>query len=189
MLNALMLHECESHDMLYEGADDKTEEVKDLIRANDSWIRNDYESFVESLRKSKRLSFLTPYTPKELKRKGAQTFQLDGYSIGYALIPTEDGEIDITSVHNNEDGVRNIADVLLDSAKKNGGTQLDHFDGKLSDIYSRNGFVEYERWPFDDRYAPEDWDYDTYGRPDVVFRRVDKQLKESLSFFRRLNLL
>jgi hypothetical protein len=53
-------------------------------------------------------------------------------------------------------------------------TQLDHFDGKLSDIYSRNGFEEYDRWKFNDEMAPGDWDYEKYGRPDIVLRRIRK---------------
>jgi hypothetical protein len=57
--------------------------------------------------------------------------------------------------------------------KKNGGTKLDHFDGKLSDIYSRNGFVEYGRDKWNDEYRPVDWD-NKNGTPDVVYRRLEQ---------------
>jgi hypothetical protein len=70
----------------------------------------------------------------------------------------------------------------MTSAKNNGGTQLDHFEGCLSDFYERNGFAEYDRCKWDDQYAPEDWDYEKYDRPDVVFRRLSGKEEVSEGF-------
>lgn len=54
-----------------------------------------------------------------------------------------------------------------------GGDKLDHFDvPHLSNLYERLGFVEYSRLKWDDRYAPAGWDYDAWGRPDMVFRKL-----------------
>ena len=155
--------------------EDRSEEVKKAMQDKNNWIVNDYDSFVDSLNKSNRSGFLTHYTAKDLYKKGATTYQLKGYNIGYALCPDpEDGEVDIISVHNNEPNVHNIGDLMLTLAKENGGTKLDHFEGKLSDIYKRNGFKEYDRYQWDDQYAPKDWDYQRYGRPDVVMRKIDR---------------
>ena len=189
--NAVRLHDLTIGHILSE-EDDKTVEVLNKMSIPSNWIRNNYNDFINSLNKSSRPGFLTHYTPEELKQKGVQTFQLNGYNIGYALDKQEDGNVDIICVHNNEPQVHNIADVLLQQAKNNGGTQLDHFDGKLSDIYSRNGFEEYDRAKWNDEYAPYDWDYEKYGRPDVVFRRINQNkfnewIDKVKTFEQRLN--
>ena len=105
---------------------------------------------------------------------GATTFKLQGYNIDYALHPMEDGNGDIISVHNNEPTIHNIGATLIDNAKVNGDNQLDHFDGFLSDLYSNAGFEEYDRWKFNRQYAPENWNYERDGEPDVVLRRLAK---------------
>lgn len=140
---------------------------------NDQYIRNDYESFLQEIGKNKRSSFLTPYTVDEFKNAGVQTFQVPGYEIGFALKPMPEGDNDIISVHNNTN-IHGIGDALIDSAKRLGGTTLDHFDGFLSDFYNKKGFKEYDRWKWDDQYAPTDWDYEKYGKPDVILRRLQK---------------
>ena len=112
--------------------------------------------------------------PEDFAEMGAITFKLQGYNIDYALHPMEDGNGDIISVHNNEPTIHNIGATLIDNAKVNGDNQLDHFDGFLSDLYSNAGFEEYDRWKFNRQYAPEDWNYERDGEPDVVLRRLAK---------------
>lgn len=155
---------------------EESQRVKQMILSNQYWIRNDYEGFIQSLSKSTRLPFLSKYTPEELQEAGVQTYQLKGYNIGYALKPDADG-VDIISVHNNEPNIAHIGDALIESAKANGGNKLDHYDGFLSKLYTKHGFEEYERFPWDDKYADANWDYKTYGRPDVVMRRLPKTEK------------
>lgn len=160
-------------DILAENDDNNIEKTKiiNMIKSNQFWIRNHYKMFLNSLMSGKRASFLTPYNIDDFKEHNVQTFQLKGYPIGYALKPTENGGIDIISVHNNSN-IRNIGDYLIESAKLNGGNMLDHFDGYLSDFYSKHGFNEYERYKWDDNYAPQNWDYEKYGRPDVILRKL-----------------
>lgn len=153
---------------------EESQKVKEMILSNNYWIRNNYEGFIDSIQKSTRLPFLSQYTPEDLKNMGVQTYQLRGYNIGYALKPDSDGYTDIISVHNNEPTIKGVGDALVDSAKANGGNKLDHYDGFLSDLYSKHGFEEYDRYKWDDQYASKDWDYDRYGRPDVIMRRVKK---------------
>lgn len=152
---------------------EESQKVKEMILSNEYWIRNQYEQFLESLNRSTRKSFLSKYTAKELKNHNVQTYQLNGYHIGYALKPDEDG-VDIISVHNNEPNIKGVGDALIESAKANGGTKLDHYDGFLSDLYSKHGFEEYDRYKWDDQYADPNWDYERYGRPDVILRKLKK---------------
>lgn len=152
---------------------EESQKVKEMILSNQYWIRNQYEQFLESLNRSTRKSFLSKYTAEELKNHNVQTYQLNGYHIGYALKPDEDG-VDIISVHNNEPNIKGVGDALIESAKANGGTKLDHYDGFLSDLYSKHGFEEYDRYKWDDQYADPNWDYERYGRPDVILRKLKK---------------
>ena len=152
---------------------EESQKVKDMILSNHYWIRNQYEQFLESLNSSTRKPFLSKYTAEELKNHNVQTYQLNGYHIGYALKPDEDG-VDIISVHNNEPNIKGVGDALIESAKANGGTKLDHYDGFLSDLYSKHGFEEYDRYKWDDQYADPNWDYERYGRPDVILRKLKK---------------
>ena len=152
---------------------EERQKVKEMILSNHYWIRNQYEQFLESLNRSTRKPFLSKYTAEELKNHNVQTYQLNGYHIGYALKPDEDG-VDIISVHNNEPNIKGVGDALIESAKANGGTKLDHYDGFLSDLYSKHGFEEYDRYKWDDQYADPNWDYERYGRPDVILRKLKK---------------
>ena len=152
---------------------EESQKVKEMILSNHYWIRNQYEQFLESLNRSTRKPFLSKYTAEELKNHNVQTYQLNGYHIGYALKPDEDG-VDIISVHNNEPNIKGVGDALIESAKANGGTKLDHYDGFLSDLYSKHGFEEYDRYKCDDQYADPNWDYERYGRPDVILRKLKK---------------
>lgn len=152
---------------------EESQKVKEMILSNEYWIRNQYEQFLESLNSSTRKPFLSKYTAEELKNHNVQTYQLNGYHIGYALNLDEDG-VDIISVHNNEPNIKGVGDALIESAKANGGTKLDHYDGFLSDLYSKHGFEEYDRYKWDDQYADPNWDYERYGRPDVILRKLKK---------------
>ncbi|QHG85573.1 hypothetical protein D1O33_24465 (plasmid) [Rhodococcus rhodochrous] len=67
---------------------------------------------------------------------------------------------------------------MLSQATALGGRRLDCFDTVLPDLYADAGFVPVARLKWNDDYAPEGWDYDTFraynnGRPDVVFMAYD----------------
>ena len=150
------------------------QESIDVLKQIDNldFVVNDYESFCNELLYNKRASFLTYYTPEQLKEYNVKTYQVEGYPIGFALKPDPiDGLIDIIGVHNNSN-IRNIGKALIRAAKKLGGNKLDHFDGYLSDFYQGLGFNEYERYKWDNRYAPKEWNADAYGYPDVIMRRT-----------------
>lgn len=180
----------EDFDLLNEFNEELTAKVIGLIE-NDDFIKNDFKNFIIARDRTNREGFITPYTEMEMIREGFETYQVKGFDIGFALHKLDDGNVDITSVFNNEKEVRNIGDYLLKAALKHGGTQLDHFEGKLSDIYGRNGFKEYERYKWDDNYAPKNWNYEKYGRPDVVLRRHENYMKENIkkNFFKILSKL
>lgn len=159
MLNSL-------DETINERSNNNTTEVIELIQ-NDEFDINEIKEFRDSLYKSKRRGYLSEYSEEEFK--DMTTYKVKGYDIGYAIKP--DG--DIVSVFNNSN-VGGVGSELIKSAIRNGGTKLDHFDGWLSDFYEKLGFEEYMRYTWDDQYAPENWNYEKDGRPDVVFRKINK---------------
>lgn len=60
-------------------------------------------------------------------------------------------------------------DRLIEEAVRLGANQLDCYDGYLSQLYARHGFVEISREKWDDRYADLQWIKALWGEPDVVF--------------------
>lgn len=160
--------------------------VKRMILSNNYWIENDYADFLKHRDMSEYIAFFTPYTPQELKEHGVRTYRLKGYNIGFALAPQRNGDVDIISVFNNEPNIRGIINYLMEAAIQKGGNTLDHYDTKLSDLYVKNGFMEYDRVKWDDRYAHPKWDYEKYNRPDVVFRRINPELRKSLNLTERI---
>lgn len=102
------------------------------------------------------------------------------------LFITDDGRAgvalkgdDIVSVFSSPDGENvGCAPSLMATAVANGGRRLDCFDTVLPRLYASAGFVPVARLGWNDEYAPEGWDYGTYGqfnggRPDVVFMAYD----------------
>ena len=167
-----------ANDAVDELVADRTDEVKSLMKNPENWIRNDYDKFIESAKSSRYPSYLSSTTAETLRKNGAETFQLRGFNIGFALVKDEEGK-NIILVHNNQDDVHNILPDMLAVAKAHGGDRLDHFDGKLSELYEKCGFVEYKRFKWDNLLAPKGWDYAKFGRPDVILRRLE--VKENTS--------
>lgn len=113
------------------------------------------ERFFVSLYAGKRSGFLTYYQKEELA--DMHLYIIKGHNAGYAL----KGGNDIVSVHNNSE-IKGLGKFFMESAKANGGTMLDHFDGFLSGLYRRNGFTDvYEVYQWDEQYRPSAWTYDS----------------------------
>lgn len=63
---------------------------------------------------------------------------------------------------------KRVADNILQKAVEMGGKKLDNFDNYLTKIYKRNGFRTVGRMAFSEEYAPEGWNKEKHGTPDVV---------------------
>ena len=101
---------------------------------------------------------------------------LSGYNLfrteagsGFAIKP--DGDIVAVFASPNEPKGGSFA--MLQAAVQAGGTMLDAFDTYLPEIYEAVGFRPVARLPWNDEFAPPDWDKATFskynnGEPDVV---------------------
>ena len=147
-------------DSIEEQGDSKYDTIGDLD--------SDFEVFMSSLSKSQHPEMLEFYSKDEYKAKNAKLYKLKGIDAGFAVA----GDGDIISVHNNS-SQKGLGRKLIQLAKQEGGSKLDHFDmPTLNKIYSAEGFKEYNRMEWDDQYAPKNWRYEKYGRPDVIERKL-----------------
>lgn len=119
-------------------------------------------------------AFLTEHDASELADHTLLT-TTDG-NAGVAVSP--DG--DIQNLYNN-DGPENAGDRLIQAAIDVGGRTLDCYDGFLPDFYAEHGFRETGRMEFDPQCAPETWDAEAFGHPDVVFMAYQPQAPVSES--------
>lgn len=93
---------------------------------------------------------------------------------GFALKGSEIVSVFVNPNSADKGGARG----LMAHAIEQGGTHLDAFDTILPKLYAKEGFVPVARVPWNDEYAPDGWDHDTFaqfndGRPDVIFMAFD----------------
>lgn len=114
---------------------------------------------------NKHGAYVTAYEPADYD--GFRTLFLDESGLSGVGVK-QDG--DIVSVFNspNSPHTHAVTNLLL-NALDAGGNKLDNFDGKLSDFYAKHGFIPVARVAFDRNYAPENWNYELFGEPDVIF--------------------
>jgi len=131
---------------------------------------NSPEQFTEAISKSlkgnKHSSSVFVYPIEEYKN--SRLFLTNDGKAGVAI--TKDG--DIISVFSYGEGKNRVAQLLV-NAVKDGGISLDHYDTRLTNIYSQFGFVPVAKVKFDRAEAPKTWDYELYkdynnGEPDVI---------------------
>lgn len=133
-------------------------------------IDHDYPIFMESLLKSKHKASLTIYSLEQYREKGARLYKVAGYDAGFAVTTSGEDPGDIISVHNNSE-YANVAPDLIKKAIEYGGDHFDHYAfDRLNEVYGGAGFDSFARYPWDDQYAPKDWDYEKDGTPDVIMR-------------------
>lgn len=170
MLNHIRLDELFNPESLSEDEinQEKTDDVIQKIHNNDFEEHNPV-TFKEALSKSKYALILNDYSVNEFN--AMKLFKLNGYDVGYALKKSDSGEFDeLVSVFNNEPGVKHIGPDLVQNAIDKGACILDHFDGYLTNLYEKMGFVEVKRENYNPIYDPKGHFRKLYGEPDVIYR-------------------
>jgi len=153
------------------------ETAKGAIR----FIKPTADQFMQARNRSKRLQYLTTYSADEMRERGfSLNLSADG-GVGYALTPDKD----LVNVFNNS-GVPGAGDEAIINAIKDGAETLDCFDGFLVRHYKKFGFKTYKRDPWDDRFAPANWEYTRDGRPDIVYMRYEGDSRDPGDIRRRL---
>jgi HK97 family phage portal protein len=121
--------------------------------------------------------FITPYTAKEYEDKHIDVYLADSELSGFGL--TEDKElVSVFSLPGAYQGR-----MAVEKAVEKGAKKLDCFDTKLVEFYNKFGFDEVSRLEWDDQYAPEGWDYDKFGKPDIVY--MERKEKKSVDDYKK----
>jgi len=97
-----------------------------------------------------------------------RTFRTEGGG-GFAI--KDDGDVVAVFGSQSEEG---SGYAMLQAAVEAGGRKLDAFNTFLPDIYESVGFRPVARMPWNDEFAPPDWDKNVFakyqnGEPDIVF--------------------
>lgn len=152
---------------LFEFTTDRSEVINAI--QNKKFI-TDTKEFYKSYKQAKHSKMLTQYSESDFRKM--HTYKLEGYNIGFALKKFGSyGYSEIVAVHNAEPDIKAIGDYLIEAIIDTGGLYLDHFDGMLSNLYSRAGFIEYKREAYNPEYDPDGSFAKEYGKPDIIYRR------------------
>ena len=124
------------------------------------------EAYVEELTKTKESDPETYWSVSEVSPEDAAKGTIIDTPDGSALVKP-DG--DIAGVFKKlTSKAKGVAQDLLNKAVEAGGIKLDNFDGYLTKQYEKAGFRVVSRTPFNEEYAPEGWNKEKHGTPDVV---------------------
>lgn len=136
----------------------------------------DYAAYSQALDAARTANrngaMVDPQSVDGLTESGARTFLNGDGTAGVAV--ENDGNIVGVFKHPSNPTSRSAADLLL-NALANGGNHLDCYvlqpevsDSNLGRIYSQLGFEPVAYLRFSREYADPDWDYASFGEPDVV---------------------
>ena len=111
------------------------------------------------------LNYLTPYTTEGYKTANVKLKLHKSGNGGYGLKGDE-----LISVFSLPE--KHLGSELVDDAIANGAKRLDCLGDSLLNFYSDKGFkvVKTDKW--DDKYAPNDWDYEKFKRPNLYYMEL-----------------
>lgn len=119
------------------------------------------------LTKSKRLEFITIYPEAFLAKCILLLADREGGGAGLGITPGKE----LFNLFNNTP-TKKIGRAMVRSAIDLGAVKLFCFDGFLRVFYERLGFKVVNRAPWSDNLAPKNWDYEKYGKPDVIWMEL-----------------
>lgn len=124
-----------------------------------------YDAIIEAKDNNPYQAYVDASNPEDLA--GKRMFLYAGGTMGFAI--ESDGNI--TNVFKNTDLIqeRGLGQEMMLQALDKGGNRLDHFDGKLTDLYGEVGFTPITKVEFNREFAPDGWNYERDGTPDIIF--------------------
>lgn len=129
------------------------------------------KEYVDELNKTKESDPETFWSVDAVTEQAASDGTIINTNDGSALV-SKDG--DIKGVFKKlESKAKGVAQDLISKAVAAGGIKLDNFDGYLTKLYEKAGFRVVSRLPFNEEYAPDGWNKEKHGTPDVVIMIYD----------------
>lgn len=139
--------------------------------------QKDAEAFRDAIQKLKESNKYSAsvYVYDVEEYRNMRLFSTEDGTAGIALKP--DGDIVSGFVYADSPHKRAISSMLSQMVEL-GGDRLDAFDTVLPGIYANSGFKPVARVRWDNEFAPDGWDKETYskfnnGEPDVVIMAYD----------------
>lgn len=122
-----------------------------------------YEAIGKAKQKNAHGAFVTQHSIEDYQEMKL-FITIDGQA-GIAI--TKDNNI--VSIFNGGEK-RGVLKTLLPLAIENGGRKLDNYNSdKLSAMYEMYGFNPVSQTKFNSKFAPDDWNYERDGEPNIVF--------------------
>ena len=125
------------------------------------------EEFNYYLTKSKRLEFVTVYPEVFLAKCILLLTDREGDGAGFGITPDKE----LFNLFNNT-LTKKLGGVMVRNAVGLGAVKLFCFDGFLKEYYEYFGFRVVKREPWNPEFAPVGWNYEKYGKPDVVWMEL-----------------
>ncbi|MBI2120697.1 MAG: hypothetical protein HYT94_03695 [Parcubacteria group bacterium] len=113
-------------------------------------------------------AFLTPHTEDYYINNNTKLFLSKDLTSGFGINP--DGEL--VSVFSLE---KSRGEILVKKAVEEGATHLSCMGDKLLELYASFGFSPTEVIKWDDTLAPNNWDYERFGVPNIYQMSLIKQ--------------
>ncbi len=107
--------------------------------------------------------FLTCYDVDDFRRM--RCFLAEGGRVGGAIRPTPAGG-ELVSLFNNG-GPPGSGRRMIEKLVEEGATCLSCIGDHLRTVYERFGFGVVETLEWEERYAPDGWDYEKWDRPSI----------------------
>lgn len=136
-----------------------------------------HQHFQQALQHPIYGKFLSPYTPEELGQM--RTFIHPSGLVGGALHYHPDGRVEAGSLFNNG-GPRGSGMRMFDHLVGQGANYLSAIGDDLRQRYEGRGFQVSNTMPWDDQYAPEGWNYEKWGRPNVYEMQLGQTANPTL---------
>lgn len=111
-------------------------------------------------------AFLTLHKPQEYQEHAVQLYLHSSGQAGYGISPS--GEL--VSVFSLPGA--HLGDEIVTDAIARGARWLNCFDGYLPTLYGRFGFKETDRASWNPDFAPQEWSYERFGKPDFLEMRL-----------------
>ncbi len=131
------------------------------------FIETSPEEFIKQRDKLPKvlLNYLTPYTVEEYRAADVKLKLHKSGNGGYGLKGSE--LISVFSLPG-----KHLGSELVDDAIANGAKKLDCLGDSLLEFYSKKGFKVAKTDKWDDQYAPKDWDYERFKRPNLYYMEL-----------------
>jgi len=110
--------------------------------------------------------FLSNYSIEDYEDEDATCYLSNDAQSGYAIT----GDLDLVSVFSLPNAKQGKAAVF--NAIENGARTLDCTGDHLADLYKQCGWQEVSRVKWDNKYAPDSWDYLKFGTPDIIYMKI-----------------